>query len=107
MVRQTFVTLRRYLRWIPFFLVLLFLFVQLMPRALGQRQLSNKSSDAEVPSATQASISSAPLGTPPGVCTGYVIGQIGSTFASTFIDTGNHCDDCDTLINLPFPYTLY
>ena len=22
-------------------------------------------------------------------------------------DTGNHCDDCDTLISLPFPFMLY
>jgi hypothetical protein len=95
------------LGWSALFLVLLFLAIQKMPRALGQRQLSNKSSDAEAPSILQPSISSAPLGTPPGVCTGYVIGQIGSTFASTFIDTGNHCDDCATLISLPFTYTLY
>jgi hypothetical protein len=107
MTRQSFVTLRRYLRWIPFLLLLLFLFVQLMPRALGQRQLGNKSSDAEVPSAIQPSISSAPLGTPPGVCTGYVIGQIAGGFVSGTTDIGNHCDDCATLISLPFPYTLY
>jgi elongation factor P hydroxylase len=53
MTTQTFVTLRRYLRWIPFFLVLLFLFVQLMPRrALGQREssdISKRSSDVEAP----------------------------------------------------------
>src|SRR5438128_2077955 len=23
------------------------------------------------------------------------------------VDTGNHCDDCTTPINLPFPVTLY
>jgi hypothetical protein len=107
MARQTFVTLRRYLRWIPFFLLLLFLFVQLMPRALGQRELGNKSSDAEVPSAIQPSISSAPLGAPAGNCTGYVIGQIGGTIEPGTVDIGNHCDDCDTLISLPFFYTLY
>ncbi|KAF5406625.1 MAG: Repeat domain in Vibrio, Colwellia, Bradyrhizobium and Shewanella [Candidatus Udaeobacter sp.] len=107
MTRQTFFTLRRYLRWIQFFLVLLFLFVQLMPRALGQRQLSNKSSDANaaIPSVTQASPSS-----PLFNCTGkrYLIDEIGSFFFQLgTTDTGNHCDDCDTLISLPFPYTLY
>ena len=107
MIRQISISIRRYLRWIPFFLVLLFLFVQLMPRALGQRQLGNKSSDAEVPSATQASISSSPLGEPPGACSGYVIGQIAGNIVPGTLDIGNHCADCGTLINLPFTYTLY
>jgi hypothetical protein len=107
MTWQTFVTLRRYLRWIQFLLVLLFLFVQLMPRALGQRELSNKSPDANgaIPSVTQASPSS-----PLFNCTGkrYLIDEIGSFFFELgTTDTGNHCDDCDTLISLPFPYILY
>jgi hypothetical protein len=107
MTRQTFVTLRRYLHWIPFLLLLLFLFVQLMPRALGQRQLSNKSSDADaaIPSVTQASPSSPLIS-----CTGnrYAIGQIGAaSFISGIVDTGNHCDDCDTAVGLPFTYKLY
>ena len=97
-----------------FFLVLLFLFVQLMPRVLGQRELSNKSSDAELPSRTQAS-SSSPL----VLCTGntiqyitgnsnYMIGQIGGSIVPVVtLDSGNHCDDCDTFIPLPFTYRLY
>ena len=107
MTRQISISIRRYLRWIPFLLVLLFLFVQLMPRALGQRELGNKPSDAEVPSATQASISSSPLGEPPGACSGYVIGQIAGDIVPGTVDIGNHCDDRGTLINLPFTYTLY
>jgi hypothetical protein len=107
MTRQISISIRRYLRWIPFLLLLLFLFVQLMPRALGQRELGNKSSDAEVPSVTQASISSAPLGEPPGACSGYVIGQIAGNIVPGTLDIGNHCDDCATLISLPFAYTLY
>jgi len=90
-----------------FFLVLLFLAIEVMPRALGQRQLSNKSSNAEAPSVLQPSISSAPLGQPPGSCSGYVIGQIPGDIVPGTLDIGNHCDDCDTLISLPFPYTLY
>ena len=31
----------------------------------------------------------------------------GATFVSGTTDIGNHCDDCTTLITLPFPYTYY
>ena len=90
------------LGWGALFLVLLFLAIQLMPRALGQRELGNKSSDAEGPSVIQPSISS-----PLGVCTGYVIGQIGGTIVPGTFDRGNHCNNCDTHINVPFAFTLY
>jgi uncharacterized protein YbdZ (MbtH family) len=94
------------LGWGALFLVLLFLVVQVMPRALGQRELSDKSSDAQAPSVIQPSISS-PLVVAPGVCTGYVIGQIVGAIVPGTFDRGNHCDNCDTPISLPFAFTLY
>ena len=96
-----------HLGWSALFLVLLFLAIQVMPRALGQRELNNKSSNANaaIPSVTQASPSSPLIS-----CTGnrYAIGQIGAaSFSSGIVDTGNHCDDCDAAVALPFTYKLY
>jgi len=107
MNKRTATSITTHLGWSALFLVLLFLAIQVMPRALGQRELNNKSPDANaaIPSVTQASPSS-----PLFNCTGkrYLIDQIGSAFfQSGTTDTGNHCDDCDTLISLPFLYTLY
>jgi subtilisin family serine protease len=31
----------------------------------------------------------------------------GATIVPGTTDTGNHCDDCDTVVTLPFSYTLY
>jgi hypothetical protein len=42
-------TIMTRLRWGAFFLVLLFLIIQLIPRALGQRDASKRSSDVEIP----------------------------------------------------------
>lgn len=40
--------------------------------------------------------------------TPYTIAQsTGDAIVAGTADTGNHCDDCTTLITLPFPYTLY
>src|SRR5947207_692504 len=39
---------------------------------------------------------------------GYHITQgLGATLVPGVTDTGNHCDDCATLITLPFPFRLY
>jgi hypothetical protein len=53
-----------------------------------------------------------PTNTPtptPTVCPGanYTISQTSGTIALGTTDTGNHCDDCDTLVTLPFPFKLY
>jgi hypothetical protein len=49
-----------------------------------------------------------PTPTPtPVPCGGFTIVQIGDSIVPGTTDTGNHCDDCTTLITLPFPYTLY
>jgi hypothetical protein len=37
----------------------------------------------------------------------YVISQITASIVPGTVDTGNHCDDCTTVISLPFSYTLY
>jgi hypothetical protein len=54
------------LRWGAFFLVLLFLVIQLIPRALGQRDASKRSSDVEIPLPKQQP---APL--EPAVCSSW------------------------------------
>ncbi len=45
----------------------------------------------------------------PTVCSGgqYLIASATATIVPGTTDIGNHCDDCSTLINLPFAYTLY
>lgn len=59
-------TIMTRLRWGAFFLVLLFLVIQLIPRALGQRDASKRSSDVEIPLPKQQP---APL--EPAVCSSW------------------------------------
>src|SRR5438270_11700885 len=72
---QTTTTLTTRLRWGAFFLVLLFLVIQMIPRALGQRDASKRSSDVEIPllkqheMLKQQSAPSAPL--EPAVCSSW------------------------------------
>src|SRR5438552_368561 len=47
-------------------------------------------------------------GTPTPTCTPsgtFITGT--ATLVPGATDTGNHCDDCETVITLPFPYRLY
>src|SRR5438094_451465 len=49
-----------------------------------------------------------PTPTPtPVPCGGFTIIQIGGSIVAGTTDTGNHCDDCTTLVSLPFNFTLY
>src|SRR5437773_5397133 len=48
MNKQTTTTIITRLRWGAFFLVLLFLVIQVIPRARGQRDASKRSSDVEI-----------------------------------------------------------
>ena len=41
------------------------------------------------------------------VCGNYTVATSSGTIVAGTVDTGNHCDDCATLINLPFQYQLY
>jgi len=45
--------------------------------------------------------------TPEGCLPSYTFTVAGRKFVSAVDDIGNHCDDCGTVINLPFPVTLY
>src|SRR5882724_7530702 len=49
MNKQTTTTIMTHLRWGAFFLVPLFLGFQVIPRAIGQRDASKRSSDVEIP----------------------------------------------------------
>src|SRR2546421_4900558 len=53
MNKQATTTIMTRLRWGAFFLVLLFLVIQVVPGALGQRDASKRSSDVEIPSLKQ------------------------------------------------------
>jgi hypothetical protein len=50
-----------------------------------------------------------PSGGTPNVCNSvpYAITQSTGAVVPGTVDTGNHCDDCTTLITLPFPFRLY
>jgi N-acetylneuraminic acid mutarotase len=49
-----------------------------------------------------------PTPSPTPACTPeYLINQIGGSIVVGTTDIGSHCDDCVTIIALPFPYTLY
>src|SRR6266566_4171667 len=50
MIKRTTTTIRTHLLWAVFLLILLFLAIQVMPRALGQRNISKKTLDVEAPS---------------------------------------------------------
>jgi hypothetical protein len=57
-----------------------------------------------------ASAEIVPSGGTPNVCSSvpYAITQTtGGAIVPGTADTGNHCDDCTTLITLPFPFRLY
>ena len=45
--------------------------------------------------------------TPEACASSYTLAIAGRKFVSAVEDIGNHCDDCGTLINLPFPVALY
>jgi subtilisin family serine protease len=46
--------------------------------------------------------------TPTGTCQAtYTTATTTGTITAGGTDIGNHCDDCDTLVNLPFPVSVY
>ncbi len=47
-----------------------------------------------------------PTGTPAG-CNAYITSTGSGTITAGSTDTGNHCDDCVTLVPLPFPVSVY
>lgn len=57
-----------------------------------------------------ATVTATPTITPtalPQECLAYVYTTAQATIVPGTLDTGNHCDDCATSINLPFPFGLY
>ena len=77
------------------FFLSLFLFLQVLPPALGQPEPI----DGNGPS--QSTPTPTPCNSP------YVITTITATIVPGTTDIGNHGDDSVTTISLPFPYTLY
>src|SRR3954465_9448127 len=63
------------------------------------------------PTATPtATVSATPTGTPtatPSCTPGYTFTSGTGTIIPGVTDTGNHCDDCSTVIPLPFPVSVY
>src|SRR6266542_279854 len=58
------------------------------------------------PAAT-ATATATPTATPVQTCCQYITSSGTGTIAPGIIDTGNHCDNCLTLVTLPFPVTFY
>src|SRR5438552_15464735 len=85
-------TIRTHLLRSAFFLSLLVLVIQVLPLALGQRQPIDGSGTAQ------------PAGT---VCLQYMITAGSDPIVAGTTDTGNHTDDGDTLVSLPFSFQLY
>src|SRR5436190_9088000 len=85
-------TIRTHLLRSAFFLSLLVLVIQVLPLALGQRQPINGSGASQ------------PAGT---VCSQYMITAGSDPIVAGTTDTGNHTDDGDTLVSLPFTFQFY
>src|SRR5438128_2576453 len=85
-------TIRTHLLRSAFFLSLLVLVIQVLPLASGQRQPINGSGASQ------------PAGT---VCSQYTIAAGTDPIVPGTTDTGSHCDDCATLVALPFSFQLY
>src|SRR2546430_1874267 len=62
MNKQATITIMTRLRWGAFFLILLFLVIHVIPRALGQQDASKRSSDVEIPFLKQQPASWTPTG---------------------------------------------
>jgi hypothetical protein len=61
------------------------------------------------PTPTQTPTPAPPPTVTPTACPGanYAISPSSGTIIAGTTDTGNHCDDCDTLVALPFAFKLY
>src|SRR5213075_3469036 len=49
----------------------------------------------------------APRTTPAGFCGNYSVAQSSGSIVAGTADSGNHCDDCTTSIQIPFAYNFY
>ncbi len=83
---------------------------------IGNFKFPDCSIGTPTPTVTGTPPTSTPTNTPtrtptptPTVCPGanYAISQTAGTIVPGTTDTGNHCDDCDTLIALPFAFKVY
>ena len=64
------------------------------------------STGPDVPDPT-ATATATPTATPVQTCCQYVTSSGVGAIVPGIIDTGNHCDNCLTLVTLPFPVTFY
>jgi hypothetical protein len=83
---------------------------------IGNFKFPGCSIGTPTPTVTGTRPTSTPTNTPtitptptPTVCPGdnYSISSTAGTIVPGTTDTGNHCDDCDTPVSLPFPFKLY
>ena len=91
------------------FYLLLLVAVCVMPFALGQRTTGKRGKQAQKAlGQSQPFTISDNVQVPDPPCTpSYTFALGGFTFVSGVTDIGNHCDNCGTVITLPFPVTLY
>lgn len=80
-----------------------------IPFALAQRNSVRKNRQLQKPPGQSQSVTiSGNVQLPDPTCTpSYTFTLKGVPFVSGVTDIGNHCDNCGTLITLPFPVTLY
>src|SRR5205807_2101298 len=85
---QTTTTLTTRLRWGAFFLVLLVLAIQVIPRVLGQRDASKRSSDVEIPLLKQQEmLKQQPAPLEPAVCSSWT--ATGSLNTARYVQTAS------------------
>ena len=85
---QTTTTLTTRLRWGAFFLVLLVLVIQVIPRVLGQRDASKRSSDVEIPLLKQQEmLKQQPAPLEPAVCSSWT--ATGSLNTARYVHTAS------------------
>ena len=80
-----------------------------LPSGGGSPTPTPTASPSATPTATAtATPTGTPSPTPTATCQAtYTTATTTGTITAGGTDTGNHCDDCNTLVNLPFPVSVY
>src|SRR5262245_47343483 len=123
MKKQTHPSIKAHLLWSALILLSL-LAVCVIPLALAQSRSrgttkrSRAASVSQMPASQLQTVTSGPSaintstippapGFPDVICPSYTFSPSSGTLVPGVTDIGNHCDECSTVITLPFPVTLY